>query len=51
MIILLVYITIVSALICFFTAQRRGLRKHYWCAMGILIGPFAIPFVFLSNPS
>ena len=45
----LVIVIIVSATICFYIAKGKNLNAQYWVLAGLLIGPFAIPFVFLAN--
>ncbi|MCP4372107.1 MAG: hypothetical protein GY797_28905 [Deltaproteobacteria bacterium] len=45
----LVIVIIVSAAICFYVAKNKNLNARYWAFAGCLIGPFAIPFVFLAN--
>jgi len=50
-ILLLVAITVVSAAICHYIAKSRGAKPVFWGMMGVLFGPFAIPFVFLSKKS
>ncbi|MBT8114292.1 MAG: hypothetical protein KJP04_02870 [Arenicella sp.] len=46
----LLLLTIVSAWVCYSVARRRRANHVYWLIMGILFGPLAIPFVFLSRP-
>ena len=41
--------TILSAFICHQIAKRRGARPVFWGVMGVIFGPFAIPFAFLSK--
>ncbi len=45
--ILVVFITIFSAVICHKIAKRRGGNPVFWGVMGVLFGPLAIPFVFM----
>ncbi len=47
--IVLIIVIIVSATICFYIAKGKNLNAQYWALAGFLIGPFAIPFVFLAN--
>jgi Na+/proline symporter len=47
--IVLVIVMIVSAAICYYVAKNKNLNVRYWAFAGCLIGPFAIPFVFLAN--
>lgn len=46
----LVGMIIVSSGICYAIAKHRRADTIYWCAMGALAGPLAIPFVFFSQP-
>ena len=43
-------ISILSAGACYIVARSRQGRYNYWAAMGVLLGPFAIPFVFFAKP-
>ena len=45
----LIIAIIASATICFYVAKNKNLNARYWAFAGCLIGPFAIPFVFLVN--
>jgi len=45
----LIFVIIVSATICFYIAKSKNLNAQYWAFTGCLIGPLAIPFVFLAN--
>jgi len=45
----LIIAIIASATICFYVAKNKNLNARYWAFAGCLIGPFAIPFVFLAN--
>jgi hypothetical protein len=40
---------IVSAILCHFVAKHRGANAVFWGVMGVVFGPLAIPFVFLSK--
>jgi len=42
---------VASAIICHYLAKSRGANPVFWGVMGILFGPFAIPFVFLAKSS
>jgi hypothetical protein len=45
----LIIAIIASATICLYVAKNKNLNARYWAFAGCLIGPFAIPFVFLAN--
>ena len=49
MLIALFLLSVACGVICYFVAMKRGARKSYWFLMGLLAGPFAIPFVFFSK--
>jgi hypothetical protein len=36
--------------LCFYVAKSRKANKKYWLIVSLLVGPFAIPFVFFSKP-
>ena len=42
---------IISAIICHYVAKQRGSNVSFWGVMGLVFGPLAISFVFLSNLS
>jgi hypothetical protein len=46
----LFFASIVCAGMCFVIAKKRGSNVSYWVVMALLVGPFALPFVFFSKP-
>jgi len=40
-------ICIACAYYCWYVADKRGGNTLFWATMGALLGPLAIPFVFL----
>jgi hypothetical protein len=46
----LLLMTLVSAVACHMIAARRGGNGVRWGIMGLLFGPFAIPFAFFAKP-
>ena len=40
---------ITSSILCHFIAKTRGANPVFWGVMGIVFGPLAIPFVFMSK--
>jgi len=42
-------IFIVSAVLLWFIAGKRGANTFFWAFMGAFFGPIAIPFVFLTK--
>ncbi len=48
--IFLVLLSIVSASICFSIAKKRGVNPTFWVILATVVGPFAVPFVFLAKP-
>jgi len=47
---LLILVTIGSALGCGYIAGRRNASVRFWVICGLIFGPFALPFVLLANP-
>jgi len=33
----------------YYLADKRGYNKQFWLIMGILFGPFSLPFIFLGK--
>lgn len=46
----IVFITLISAAICYRIAKKRGANPAFWIVLAAVIGPLAIPFVFLAKP-
>ena len=46
----LLIVTLLSAWACYLIAQSRSADRLFWTVLGLLIGPFAIPFAFFSKP-
>ena len=44
-----IFISFVFGLLCYYLAGRKGFNKQLWLIVGILFGPFAIPFIFLGS--
>jgi len=52
MVLTYIYLAIVSigiALVPYFIAAKRGANRNFWLIMGLVFGPFAIPFVFFAR--
>lgn len=47
--VVLIIVSIFSGFICYFIADKRGFSSLHWCLMGLLFGPFAIPFVYFKK--
>lgn len=48
----MVYLVLVSAffgVLLYFIASKRNANRSFWLAMGIIFGPFALPFVFIAK--
>lgn len=45
----LLAITILSIAFCYQIALLRQADARFWAVMGLLFGPFAVPFVFFSK--
>jgi len=48
--VILIIINLISMALCFYVAQSRKANKRFWLIASLLVGPFAIPFVFFSKP-
>lgn len=44
-------VLIVSGFICHKLAVARGVNPVYWGVMGVVLGPFAIPFILFRKKS
>jgi hypothetical protein len=42
--------SLISGFICYYIARRRSGNYAFWAAMGIALGPLAIPFSFFARP-
>lgn len=45
----LILIFLASGYISYFIAKKRRAKTSYWTLLGVLLGPFVIPFVFLAK--
>jgi hypothetical protein len=45
----LLIFSIVCVYICYSVAKGRGANVRFWVIMGLLLGPFAVPFVLFSK--
>jgi len=48
----MLYLILLSAFfgaLLYFIAAKRNANKPFWLAMGILFGPFALPFVYFAR--
>ena len=48
-IIVFLLIPIICAGICYSVARKRSADVPFWVVMGLLFGPFALPFVFMAK--
>ena len=48
---LLIIVNLLSMVICYQVAKSRKADRWYWLFVGLLFGPFAIPFVFFASPN
>jgi len=46
---ILIIISAFFGVLLYYLADRRGYNKQFWLIMGILFGPFSIPFIFLGK--
>jgi len=49
MIRLLIVLTVMSMAVCWWIAVSRGADWRFWLLMGLLFGPFAIPFACFAK--
>ncbi|TCJ87677.1 hypothetical protein [Cocleimonas flava] len=40
---------LISGVVCHYLAKNRGANTAFWTVMGLVFGPLAIPFMFLSG--
>lgn len=45
----LVLVNLLSIFVCYYLAKRRGGSAAFWAGIAALIGPLAIPLVFLEK--
>ncbi len=46
---ILLTLSLLSMLLLYLIAGRRGANRKFWVIMGLLFGPLALPFVFFSR--
>ena len=46
---IVIFISAVFGGLLYYLADRRGSNRQFWLIMGILFGPFALPFIFLGK--
>lgn len=46
----LIIIQLISIFVCYYVARRRKAKVMFWVLVSFVVGPLAIPFVFLSKP-
>jgi hypothetical protein len=44
-----IIISLIFGVLCYNMASRKGYNKQFWLIMGILFGPFALPFIILGK--
>jgi hypothetical protein len=49
--IILVIVSIFCGAFCYLIAQKKQANPFNWLLIGLLAGPFAIPFVFFAKPA
>jgi len=45
----IIIISFLFGMLCYYLAGRKGYNKQFWLVMGILFGPFALPFIILGK--
>ncbi len=51
MIWLLIVVTLLSMVACYFVSGSRSADRRFWVLMALLFGPLAIPFAFFARPA
>jgi len=46
---ILIIISACFGVLLYYLAERRGYNKQFWLIMGILFGPFPLPFISLGK--
>ena len=46
---ILIIISGFFGILLYYLADKKGYNKQLWLIMGILFGPFALPFIFLGK--
>jgi hypothetical protein len=44
-----ILISLLFGVLCYYLAGRKSYNKNFWLIMGILFGPFAVPFIFFKK--
>ena len=44
-----ILISLLFGMLCYYLAGRKGYNKKLWLIMGVLFGPFALPFIILGK--
>jgi len=44
-----ILISVLFGVLCYYIAGRKGYNKQFWLIMGILFGPFALPFIIIGK--
>jgi hypothetical protein len=47
--IVVILISILFGVLCYYLAGRKGYNKQFWLIMGILFGAFTVPFIMLGK--
>jgi NADH:ubiquinone oxidoreductase subunit 4 (subunit M) len=50
MVVALIFLPIMSAIVCYFIARQRNAKTSFWVVMGLVFAIFAIPFAFFAKP-
>ncbi len=46
----LLIVTILSIIVCYQMAEKRGADPVFWAVMGAIFGPLAIPVIYFMKP-
>ena len=47
----LLLVSVISMVICYAIAKRKGVKTSFWVLMAAVFGPLAIPFVLYASSS
>jgi uncharacterized membrane protein YobD (UPF0266 family) len=48
--VILLILNLICMILCYSVAKSRKANKTFWLLAALLVGPFAVPFVFFSKP-
>jgi hypothetical protein len=48
--VIFIILNLISIILCYYVAKYRKAKINFWVLAALVVGPFAIPFVFFSKP-